>query len=103
MHVGSDILNDLKWLSYIRAACKAKYSPEKNLDISDCGEKVRKIIEEHLISKGIVQWIKPITLFEDDFKNKVDTLNSDKAKASAMEHAIKHVISVKRTKTQFTI
>ncbi|CDF58288.1 type I restriction endonuclease subunit R [Thermobrachium celere] len=95
LHVGKDILNDLKWLSYIRAACKAKYSPEKNLDISDCGEKVRKIIEEHLVSKGVVQWIKPITLFEEDFKTKIETLNSDEAKASAMEHAAKHVISIK--------
>ncbi|HCI29113.1 MAG TPA: type I restriction endonuclease subunit R [Fervidobacterium sp.] len=96
LHVGNDVLNDLKWLSYIRAACKAKYEPAKNLDISDCGEKVRKIIEEHLKSKGVVQWIKPITLFEEDFKNKIETLNSDEAKASAMEHAVKHVISVKR-------
>jgi len=35
-------------------------------------------------------------LFEEDFKNKIETLNSDEAKASAMEHAVKHVISVKR-------
>ncbi|MCX7884638.1 MAG: type I restriction endonuclease subunit R, partial [Caloramator sp.] len=96
LHAGKDILNDLKWLSYIRAACKAKYTPEKNMDISDCGEKVRKIIEEHLKSKGVIQWIRPITLFEDDFKTKVASLTSDEAQASAMEHAVKHIISVKK-------
>lgn len=94
-HVGTEILNDLKWLGYIRAGAKAKYSPHEELDISDCGEKVREIIEEHLKSLGIIQWIEPITLFEDDFKTKINTLKSDEAKASAMEHAIKHVISVR--------
>lgn len=94
-HVGTDILNDLRWLGYIRAGAKAKYSPEEELDISDCGEKVREIIEEHLKSLGIIQWIEPITLFEDDFKGKISTLQSDEAQASAMEHAIKHAISVK--------
>ncbi|MTK10940.1 MAG: type I restriction endonuclease subunit R [Clostridiaceae bacterium] len=94
-HVGTDILNDLKWLVYIRAGAKAKYSPQEELDISDCGEKVREIIEEHLKSLGIIQWIEPITLFEDDFKTKISTLKSDEAQASAMEHAVKHAISVK--------
>lgn len=94
-HVGTNILNDVKWLSYIRAGAKAKYSPEQEIDISDCGEKVRKIIEEHLKSLGVIQWIEPITLFEDDFKAKLNTLKSDEAQASAMEHAVKHAISVK--------
>lgn len=94
-HVGTDILNDLKWLGYIRAGAKAKYSPQEELDISDCGEKVREIIEKHLKSLGIIQWIEPITLFEDDFKTKINTLKSDEAQASAMEHAVKHAISVK--------
>lgn len=94
-YVGTDVLNDLKWLGYIRAAAKAKYNPQDELDISDCGEKVREIIEEHLKSLGIIQWIEPITLFEDDFKSKINTLKSDEAQASAMEHAVKHAISVK--------
>jgi type I restriction enzyme R subunit len=94
-HVGTDVLNDLRWLGYIRAGAKAKYSPEEELDISDCGEKVREIIEEYLESLGVIQWIEPITLFEDDFKVKINTLKSDEAQASAMEHAVKHAISVK--------
>lgn len=94
-HIGTDILNDLKWLGYIRAGAKAKYSPQEELDISNCGEKVREIIEEHLKSLGIIQWIEPITLFEGDFKTKINTLKSDEAQASTMEHAVKHAISVK--------
>ena len=94
-HVGTDIINDMKWLGYIRAGAKAKYSPQEELDISDCGEKVREIIEKHLKSLGVFQWIEPITLFENDFKSKINTLKSDEAQASAMEHAVKHAISVK--------
>ena len=44
-HVDTEILNDLRWLSYIRAAAKAKFNPSDSIDISDCGEKVREIIE----------------------------------------------------------
>lgn len=94
-HVGKEDINDLKWLSYIRAGAKARYEPEKDLDIADCGEKARNIISEHLKSKGVEQWIKPITLFEKDFKEKINSLKSDEAIASGMEHAIRHIITAK--------
>ncbi|MGU9409614.1 type I restriction endonuclease subunit R [Clostridium perfringens] len=95
-HVDTEILNDLKWLSYIRAAAKAKFSPSESIDIADCGEKVREIIETHLKSLGVRSWIESITLFEKDFKEKINTLKSDEAQASAMEHAIKHTINIRR-------
>lgn len=94
-HVSTDNINDLKWLSYIRAAAKARFQPDKELDIAGCGEKVKQIISEHLQSLGVKQWIAPITLFDKDFKDKMNTLKSDEAVASSMEHAIKNVIHVK--------
>lgn len=94
-HVSTENINDLRWLGYIRAAAKVRFEPEKELDISDCGEKVKKLIAEHLESLGVKQWIKPITLFDSDFKGKMNTLKSDEAVASAMEHAIINVIHVK--------
>ncbi|MDU6521375.1 MULTISPECIES: type I restriction endonuclease subunit R [Clostridium] len=94
-HVGTEILNDVKWLSYIRAAAKMRFNPEQKLDIRDCGEKVKQIISEHLSSSGVIQWIEPITLFEDDFQTKLENNMSDEAIASSMEHAIKNIINVK--------
>lgn len=94
-HISIDIQNDVKWLSYIRAAAKVRFSPEKKLDIADCGEKVKAIISEHLKSNGVIQWIEPITLFEDDFQTKIETQVGDEAVASSMEHAIKNVINLK--------
>ena len=94
-NVSKDILNDVKWLSYIRAAAKMRYNPEKKLDISDCGEKVKEIISKHLESNGVISWITPITLFESDFEKKIETNMSDEAIASSMEHAIKNVLNLK--------
>ncbi|WP_346936741.1 type I restriction endonuclease subunit R [Clostridium sp.] len=94
-HIYIDIQNDVKWLSYIRAAAKVRFNPEKKLDIADCGEKVKAIISEHLKSNGVIQWIEPITLFEDDFQTKIETQIGDEAVASSMEHAIKNVINLK--------
>lgn len=93
--VSKDILNDVKWLSYIRAAAKMRYNPEKKLDIGDCGEKVKEIISKHLSSNGVISWIEPITLFEDDFESKIKNNMSDEAVASTMEHAIKNAIHLK--------
>lgn len=93
-HVTKDDLNDLKWMAYVRAGAKARFEPEKNVDIADCGEKARAIISEHLKAKGIYQWIRPISLLDTDFQEKMDTLKSDEAVASSMEHAIKHTINV---------
>lgn len=93
-HVSTDIQNDVKWLSYIRAAAKIRFNPEKKLDIADCGEKVKAIISEHLKSNGVIQWIEPITLFDNDFETKIEGQNTDESVASSMEHAIKNVINV---------
>ncbi|WP_027627187.1 type I restriction endonuclease subunit R [Ruminiclostridium cellobioparum] len=94
-HVPTEHINDLRWLGYIRAAAKARFEPGKELDIADCGEKVKRLISEHLESLGVRQWIAPVTLFDSDFSSRMKTLKSDEAVASAMEHAIKNVIHVK--------
>ena len=93
-HVTQDDLKDLKWLSYLRAGSKARFEPEDAIDISDCGAKAKELIAEHLKSNGVYQWIEPITLFDKDFRDKINK-GSDEAIASTMEHSIKHAISVK--------
>jgi len=94
-HVPQEFINDLRWLSYIRAAVKARFSPEDVLDISDCGEKVKKIISDNLQALGIEDFIKPISIIDKDFESKISKLGSDKAKASSMEHSIKHILNVR--------
>ena len=88
-------IDDLRWLGKIRMAAKARYRDEAALDISDCGAKVRKLIEEAVVADGIQILVKEVSLFSKDFDSKLDALKSPEAKASEMEHAIRHEITVK--------
>ena len=92
--VALDYAEDLGWLGKIRQAAKARYHDE-TLDISDCGDKVRKLIEEAIAAEGVQVLIKEVSLFSGELEEKLDSLKSDEAKASEMEHAIRHEIHVK--------
>jgi type I restriction enzyme, R subunit len=94
-HVTQEFINDLQWLSYIRAAAKARFTPQDEIDISGCGQKVKKIISEHLKAKGVSLYIKPVTLFGKDFEELISKMDSDKGRAISMEKLIRHTISIK--------
>lgn len=85
---------DMKWLGKIRATAAAKYRDDK-LDISDCGAKVRQLIEDAVVADGIQILVKQVSLFTPEFDDKLKALKSDEARASEMEHAIKKEIHVK--------
>jgi type I restriction enzyme, R subunit len=87
-------VSDLKWLGKIRSAAKARFRDD-TFDISDCGEKVRKLIEEAVVADGIELLVKEISIFSKDFDEKVEKLRTPEARASEMEHAIKHEIHVR--------
>jgi hypothetical protein len=75
-------------------AAAAKYRDDK-IDISDCGAKVRKLIEEAVSADGIQILVKQVSLFTPEFEEKLKALKSNEAQASEMEHAIRHEIHVK--------
>jgi type I restriction enzyme R subunit len=85
---------DARWLGKIRATAAAKFRDDK-IDISDCGAKVRKLIEEAVIAEGIQILVKQVSLFTPEFEDKLKALKTDDARASEMEHAIRHEIHVK--------
>jgi type I restriction enzyme R subunit len=85
---------DARWLGKIRATAAARYRDDK-LDISDCGAKVRKLIEEAIVAEGIQVLVKQVSLFTPEFEDRLKTLKTDEARASEMEHAIRHEIHVK--------
>jgi type I restriction enzyme, R subunit len=64
------------------------------LDISDCGDKVRRLIEEAVVADGVEILVKRVSIFSGDFENKLEAMKSDEAKASEMEHALRHEIHV---------
>jgi type I restriction enzyme R subunit len=86
--------DDLKFLGKVRLAAKRRFRDEE-LDISDCGAKVKQLIEEHVRATAIEVLHKPIDILSSRFNEYVNNMTSDEAKASEMEHAIRHEIRVK--------
>lgn len=87
-------VSDARWLGKIRATAAAKYHDDK-LDVSDCGAKVRKLIEEAIVADGMQILVKQVSLFTPEFEERLKALKGDEARASEMEHAIMHEIHVK--------
>lgn len=79
-----------KRLGYLLRVTKERYK-DSSLDFGDAGEKIKDLINQHLISLGINPTVAPIELLAEDF---IDNLNKHaagnvEAKASEMEHAIR--------------
>ena len=85
---------DLRWLGKIRGTARARYRDDR-LDLAGCGEKVRKLIADAVVADGIEILVKEVQLFSQEFDEKVEALTTDDAKASEMEHAIRHEINVR--------
>ncbi|MCH9826284.1 MAG: type I restriction endonuclease subunit R [Gammaproteobacteria bacterium] len=79
---------DAKRLAYIYARSRNRYKDTPVLG-KDVGAKVRKLIDDHVISLGVDPKIPPIQLTDVDFDGHVALAASDRAKASEMEHAIR--------------
>ncbi|MES9518595.1 type I restriction endonuclease subunit R [Rhodococcus qingshengii] len=87
-------VRDAKRLGIISLAAKRRYRDDGlgDFDSSLYGEKVRKLIDEHVTALDIATKIPPVSITDPDFLAKVQGLTSDKAKASEMEHALRYHI-----------
>lgn len=79
---------DAKRLAYIYARARNRYKDTPVLG-KDVGAKVRKLIDDHVISLGIDPKIPPIQLTDAEFDTHLARAANDRAKASEMEHAIR--------------
>ncbi|ODP31233.1 type I restriction endonuclease subunit R [Pandoraea sp. ISTKB] len=79
-----------KRFGYILQVCKERYKDE-SLNLGSAGEKVKALINEHLISLGINPKVAPVELLAEDFLEKLAAHagKNSEAKASEMEHAIR--------------
>lgn len=85
---GLPYTKDAKKLAYIYARARNRYKDTPVLG-KDVGAKVRKLIDDHVISLGIDPKIPPIQLTDAQFDTQVARAANDRAKASEMEHAIR--------------
>ncbi|WP_087686260.1 type I restriction endonuclease subunit R [Pandoraea sp. PE-S2R-1] len=79
---------DAKRLAYIYARARNRYKDTPVLG-KDVGAKVRKLIDDHVISLGIDPKIPPIQLTDAEFDTHLARAANERAKASEMEHAIR--------------
>jgi type I restriction enzyme R subunit len=86
-------INDAKALGRIMIAARNLYR-EEALNITGAGEKVRRLIEEHVRSLGIDPKIPPIQLLDGNFEEQVNSYKEPKVQASDIESAIKQHITV---------
>jgi len=85
---GLPFVRDAKKLAFIYARARNRYKDTPELG-KDVGAKVRRLIDDHLISLGVDPKIPPISLTDADFAAHVSRQANDRAKASEMEHAIR--------------
>lgn len=84
---------DMKWLGEIAIRARNRYR-DPMLEVKGCGEKVRKLINDHVYSAGIDVKVPPIDLLSPNFKEHINAIKSKRAQASEIEHAIRHHITV---------
>ncbi|OPL13214.1 MAG: hypothetical protein AVO38_13920 [delta proteobacterium ML8_D] len=94
VQAGIDYWIPAKRLGYLIWRIKDRYKDE-TMDLKWASEKVRKLIDKHLLSIGIDTKVPQVSILSEDFGKKVDYLNkTPKSKASEMEHAIRWHIKI---------
>lgn len=86
-----------KRFAWLKAQCQERYK-DTSMSFGKAGEKIRKLINEHLIGLGVNPKVPPVDLMSPKFmqpkavEKKEDA--SDKATASEMAHALRKHITV---------
>ncbi|WP_408956578.1 type I restriction endonuclease subunit R [Natroniella sp. ANB-PHB2] len=87
--------NDLKVLGKIYKAVRNRYR-DKTLDVKGVGDKVKDLIDEYVRVEDISLLHEPVSILDEDkFNQVIEEKESEKAKASEMENAIKYTINQK--------
>ena len=89
---GLPFVADAKRLAFIYARARNRFQDMAVIG-KDVGAKVRKLIDDHVISLGINPKIPPIQMTDADFASHVGKEQNNRAKASSMEHAIRSHIT----------
>ena len=84
-----DYTDRLARLTEIRAYARAQFLREDaDVDWTEIGAKVKKLVDER-ISAQVREMMRPVSILDQDFEQKIAALPHDEARASIMEHAIR--------------
>ncbi|MXW42184.1 MAG: type I restriction endonuclease subunit R [Acidimicrobiia bacterium] len=87
-------VDDANLFAEVQIATRRRYrdTPDGDFDPFKYKEKVRRLIDEHITVLDLSQKIPSVRITDPDFRNHIQGINSDRAKASEMEHAARHHI-----------
>jgi len=85
-------VSPMKTFGLINARAMRDYR-NKHFDLTGCGEKVRALIDEYVLSEGIDIKVPPVSITSKNFEKSLNHHTSAKTRASVMSHAIRHHIS----------
>ena len=87
-------VDDVNLFGEIQVRTRRRYrdTPDGDFDPHKYKEKVRRLIDEHITVLDLSQKIKPHRITDPAFHKHIKEMGSDRAKASEMEHAVRHHI-----------
>ncbi|MBA6421702.1 type I restriction endonuclease subunit R [Pseudomonas sp. 5Ae-yellow] len=85
---------DLKLWGKVNHSARLKYHDQQLTLGAEIGEKVRRLVDEHIFSTGVDPKIPPVDLMAANFKEHVQEIKSPESRASEIESAIKDHINV---------
>ena len=84
-------VDDLKLLAWISEEARNRYRDDK-MSIRDASRKIREIVDEFLVSRGVDPKIPPIPILDASFKARLRK-KSNRAVAEELEHSIREYIN----------
>lgn len=85
-------VRDAKILGFIDKAAANLYR-DGQLNLLGAGRKVRALIDEYIVARGVDPMVAPVSILDADFERVVDAHTSPRTQASEMEHAARYHIS----------
>lgn len=92
-----DYIPPMKAFGHIHARALYRFR-DTSINIRGAGKKVRKLIDNYLLSVGIDTKIPPVEITSEDFIKEIEKDPDSRAKASEMEHAIRKHCKVQYNK-----
>lgn len=86
-------MRDLRQLGKIHNAVRNKFY-ERGMDMKEIGEKVRQLVDEHILSTGVDPRIPPVDLLAANFKEQIAKSQSPESQAAEVESAINAHITI---------
>ena len=86
-------LDRLSHLTAIRGAVRAQFLRERaDIDWTAVGAKVKQLLDSR-IDATVRELMRPVSILDQDFEQKIESLPHDEARASVMEHALRAQIN----------